>query len=233
MYFAELQRRLIELALRRVRAGGISERRLAKSCGVSQPHIHNVLKNIRALSNASADRLMRALEVTVAELLWSGSGDNCAEVRAVPVLRSRLGPGSDATLTVHRGMTPLPADLVAGLIKPVAALLGPDLALPRIVAANDMVLLDQSPAVRSGMLSSGVWGSGVWVIEEEGSLRVRYLFSSLSNSLGDPAGSDGSLLYTANEATVADPRQWNSVSLAERGVLEIVRARIVWFGRAI
>jgi hypothetical protein len=224
MYFAELQSRLIELARRRVSAGRITERGLAKLCGVSQPHIHNALKNIRTLSNASADRLMRALEVTVAELLWSGSGDKGIEVRAVPVLRSRLGPGSDAVLTVHRGMTPLPADLVAGLTEPVAALLAPDLALPRMVAANDMVLLDQNPAVRSA-----VPDAGVWIVAEEGSLRVRYLFSSL----GDPAGRDGSFLYTANEATVADPGRWRAVSLAERGVLEIVRARIVWFGRQL
>jgi hypothetical protein len=172
---------------------------------------------------------MEALKVTVADLLWSGSGDSGVDVRAVPVLRSRLGPGSDAVLTVHRGITTLPANLVAGLTEPVAALLAPDLALPRMVAANDMVLLDQNPAVRSGV----VRGSGVWIVEEDGSLRVRYLFNSQVGSPGDPGGAKEPILYTANEATVADPLQWRPVSLAERGILEIVRARIVWIGREL
>lgn len=175
--------------------------------------MHNVLKNIRALSNESADRLMRALQVTVADLLWSTSENDGVEVRAVPVLRHRLGPGAEAALTVYRGITPLPAHLIAGLVDPVAAVLGPDLALPRLVAVNDMVLLDQNPVVRSRAC-----GAGVWVVVEEGSLRVRYLRA------------EGPQLYTRGEPTPDAPREWKPV-LAERSILEVVRARIAWIGR--
>ncbi len=61
MYFRELHQRLIDVARERVRAGEFTERALARIAEVSQPHMHNVLKGIRALSPDSADRLMRAL----------------------------------------------------------------------------------------------------------------------------------------------------------------------------
>lgn len=205
---------MIKLARGRVRAGQITERGLAKSCGISQPHMHNVLKNIRSLSNESADRLMEALHVTVADLLWSTSGDEGLDVRAVPLLRSRLGPGADADLTVHRGVTPLPRHLVSGLVNPVTAVLAPDLALPRLVAANDIVLLDRNPAVRGSM-----GGSGVWVVSEDGGLRVRYLRTKKF------------FLYIVNEASLGNPEEWQPVSLVERSILDIVLARVVWIGR--
>ena len=216
MYLGELHARLIELAQRRVRAGEITERGLARRCGMSQPHLHNVLKQIRALSNDAADRLMQALGVTIADLLWTGLGDAGGDLRAVPVLRNRLGPGADAVLGVYRGTMALPASLVAGLVDPVAARLAPDLALPRGVAANDLVLLDQNPVVRSSAR-----GGGLWVVAEEGGLRVRYLRAG------------GTILYVASEATLDDPRRWLAVSPAERNVLEVVMARVVWLSREL
>ena len=60
MGIEELYGRLIEVARQRVRAGQFTEVGLARLSGVSQPHMHNVLKNIRLLSPASASRLMRA-----------------------------------------------------------------------------------------------------------------------------------------------------------------------------
>ncbi|HWE50579.1 MAG TPA: hypothetical protein VG273_12345 [Bryobacteraceae bacterium] len=176
--------------------------------------MHNVLKNIRVLSSGAADRLMQALQVTVADLLWSTAAGESVEVRAVPLLRSRLGPGADADLEVHRGMMPLEARLLAGLVNPVAAVLSPDLALPRLVKAGDTVLLDQNPAVRGSM-----GGSGVWIVEDEGGLRVRYLRTRRF------------FLYVVNEATLGEPEKWIPVSLLERSILEIVRARVVWIGR--
>jgi hypothetical protein len=131
VYLGELHARLVELAQRRVRAGEVTERGLARRCGMSQPHLHNVLKHIRALSNDAADRLMQALGVTIADLLWAGLGDAGGDLRAVPVVRNRLGPGADAALGVYRGTMALAASLVAGLVDPVAARLAPDLALPR------------------------------------------------------------------------------------------------------
>ena len=214
-YFQALQGRLIDIARARVRAGQLTERGLARSCAISQPHMHNVLKNIRVLSTGAADRLMQALDIGVSDLLWRVSTEPDAGVRAIPIIRNRIGPGSEAIFTVIRGHFPLPESLLRGLVDPLAARLGPDLVLPRALAAHDLVLLDQNPSVRS----EPGGGASVWVVKESASLSIRYLRMR------------GTSLCLANEVTLGDPQQWHSIPLAGRNILDIVRARIVWMGR--
>lgn len=214
MYFQELQGRLIGIARGRVRAGELTERGLARMCGISQPQMHNVLKRIRGLSTGSADRLMRALDLRVSDLLWRISTEPDADVRAIPMLQSRIGPGTDAVFTAIRGHIPLPQSLLGDLVDPLAARLGPDLVLPKALAAHDLVLLDQNPLVRA---APGF--NSIWVVSEGSGLRVRYL------RLG------AARLCIADEVTLEDPRKWHSIPLQGRNILDIVRARIVWIGR--
>jgi hypothetical protein len=214
VYFLELQLKLIGLARERVQAGELTERRLSRMCGLSQPHMHNVLKNIRALSTDSADRLMHALNVRITDLLWRHSPEGDATVRAVPMIRNRIGPGTTTSFSEIRGHLPVPEWLVEGLVDPLAARLASDLVLPEELAAHDLVLLDQNPAVRSAP-----GGNGLWIIAERTGLRVRYLRMA------------GARLYVANQVTIADPRMWQSIPLQGRNILDIVRARIVWIGR--
>jgi len=211
VYFLELHLKLVELARDRVHAGELTERGLSRLCGVSQPHMHNVLKNIRALSTDSADRLMRALNIQVPDLLWRVSGEGDASVRAVPMARHRIGPGMHSVLSEVRGHLPVPRWLVEDLIDPLAARLAPDLLLPRALEANDLVLLDQNPADRRNP-----GGDSAWVLAEGGGFRVRYL------RMG------GTRLYVANEITLDDPQNWQSIPLRGRNILDIVRGRIVW-----
>lgn len=53
----------------RIRNGHATERGLALRVGISQPHLHNVLKGIRPMSPDMADRLMGQLGITLAELI--------------------------------------------------------------------------------------------------------------------------------------------------------------------
>ena len=71
MYFEQLQRRLIETLRSLMGNGLLTERGLARSAGVSQPHMHHILKGARALSPEIADRILRALSITVLDLLDS------------------------------------------------------------------------------------------------------------------------------------------------------------------
>jgi hypothetical protein len=215
VYFQELQGRLIDIARERVRAGELTERGLARLCNISQPHMHNVLKNIRVLSTAAADRLMDALDIRLTDPLWSVSTEPDAGFRAIPILRSRIGPGTDAVFTAIRGHFPLPESLLRDLVDPLTARLGPDLVLPSALTTHDLVLLDQNPLVRSAPSGS----TSVWVVKEGASLRVRYLRIR------------GTSLCVANEVTLEDPPQWHSIPLEGRNILDIVRARIVWMGR--
>jgi hypothetical protein len=212
----ELYERLVDVARQRVRSGELTERGLSRLCGVSQPHIHNVLKQIRTLSPASADRLMEALEITLPELLWRSPEESGASFRIVPMVRNRIGPGMDTTLSAFRGCMPFPTRLVEGLVDPVVAQLGPDLVLPSPVSPNDLVLLDQNRDVRERPR-----GESCWVVAEPAGFRVRYVRWG------------GTRLYLANEATIHEPKLWSSVSLQGKEITEIVRARIVWIGREL
>lgn len=215
MYFQDLRDKLVGIARERIQAGELTERGLARKCGISQPHIHNVLKNVRLPSTEAMDRIMQALDIRATDLLWGVSAEPGAHFRAVPLVRSRIGPGSDALLTSVRGHFPFPELLLKGLVDPLAANLGPDLVLPRGLLAHDLVLLDQNPLVRSS--PSG--DAGVWVVREGSSLSVRYLRR------------EGTRLYVGNEATHDQPERWHTVLLTQRNILDIVRARIVWTSR--
>ena len=69
--FQHLQCRLLAVLQNRIRNGAITERGLARASGVSQPHLHNVLKGVRLLTPSVADRMLEALEISVIDLLES------------------------------------------------------------------------------------------------------------------------------------------------------------------
>jgi transcriptional regulator with XRE-family HTH domain len=216
VYFNALQRKLIEIARERVHAGGLTERGLARLCGVSQSHMHNVLKEIRWLSNASADRLMAALDMEIPDLISRISPRNNTDISLVPAMRGRIGPGADGDLESTRGYVPLPSFVVKGVADAVAGWLGSDLVLPRELAARDLVLLDQNPLARAAP-AAGL----LWVVSEGAGLRVRYVAVEKDR------------LRIGNALTREDPARWQSTPLQGRNILNIVRARIVWMGREI
>ena len=69
MNFRDLQDRLTAHLRERVRGGELTERGLARLTGVSQPHIHNVLKGKKLLSTDMADQVMDHLRMDVLDLV--------------------------------------------------------------------------------------------------------------------------------------------------------------------
>ncbi len=69
MDFETLQHRLLARVRTYVRNGELTERGLARMIGISQPHMHHILKGVRALSIENADRILRRLDLTVLDLL--------------------------------------------------------------------------------------------------------------------------------------------------------------------
>ena len=69
MTFQDLQLRLIEELRSRVRSGAATERGLARQSGLSQPHLHHVLKGKRVLSIEKADEVLRRLDLDVLHLI--------------------------------------------------------------------------------------------------------------------------------------------------------------------
>ena len=69
MYFENLQLRLIAYIQQRVQCGELTERSLARHTGISQPHLHNMLKGARVMSPQMADILLHHLHITLVDLL--------------------------------------------------------------------------------------------------------------------------------------------------------------------
>jgi transcriptional regulator with XRE-family HTH domain len=67
--FKLLEQRLLCELRERVRSGAITERGLARMAGISQPHLHNVLKGVRSFSLEKADQVLRSLGLNVLDLI--------------------------------------------------------------------------------------------------------------------------------------------------------------------
>jgi transcriptional regulator with XRE-family HTH domain len=78
MDFQELERRFIEYLRQRIRSGDLTERKLARLTGISQPHVHNVLKGKRAFSMAMADTILHVLRLDLLDLIQP---EEAAEIR--------------------------------------------------------------------------------------------------------------------------------------------------------
>jgi len=69
MNYSDVVGLLLDELRRRVSSGQITERRLALLAGLSQPHLHHVLKGKRQLSVGTADKILQRLEVDLADLI--------------------------------------------------------------------------------------------------------------------------------------------------------------------
>jgi transcriptional regulator with XRE-family HTH domain len=69
MTFNDLHQLLLEELRQRVHSGAATERGLARLSGISQPHLHNVLKGKRKLSLTKADGILHRLQIDLLQLL--------------------------------------------------------------------------------------------------------------------------------------------------------------------
>ena len=67
--FDELLTRLRKRLQTQVRNGELTERGLARRLGLSQPHMHNILKGTRHFRPELADRVLKEQGLSIADLL--------------------------------------------------------------------------------------------------------------------------------------------------------------------
>lgn len=208
MGFQALHTRLIAHIQHKLRSGEATERGLARVTGVSQPHLHNVLKGLRRFSLEMADHVMERLQIEIWELQERQTSPANSESTEAPLLEGIIGPGRPfPDLGKWGGRMPfLRADL-AGLELPLAARLGAD-AESRIFRAGDVALLE--PAAEwtetAGYCAIDTGESGLirWVERKGDRLSVR----------AEQGGAET-----------------GCIAVADRNMLEVVRARVVWIGR--
>ncbi len=74
--FERLQLHLIQHLRDRIHKGEITERSLARITGISQPHLHNVLKGKRLLSIQKLDQVLSYLELDLKDLIQQVERDD-------------------------------------------------------------------------------------------------------------------------------------------------------------
>ncbi|HUA61785.1 MAG TPA: XRE family transcriptional regulator [Verrucomicrobiae bacterium] len=84
--FEVLHSRVVQHLQDIVRNGVVTERGLSRMTGLSQPHIHQVLKGTKFLSMASANHVLRSLQTDLVDFLepedieeWRKRGANVVE----------------------------------------------------------------------------------------------------------------------------------------------------------
>jgi hypothetical protein len=69
MNFSTAQLRVVAHVRRMVCNGHVTERALARKTGISQPHLHNVLKGARSLTPEVGDLILQELKLDLLDLV--------------------------------------------------------------------------------------------------------------------------------------------------------------------
>jgi len=219
--FSGLQSRLLDILRDRIRNGELSERGLARLTGISQPHVHNVLKGIRTLSPELADVILASLRLSpldliprgeIAEYLTKTPTHPESRLRPVPVLSGllglhrpipRKGPG--------REVQTVPFQLTESATEPLVAILAADPDMEPLFAGGDLALLDQSEIARALVQSEGYY-----VVRTGDGPCVRAL-----HRIDDT-------LFLISEKNRGDAKAWPQLTLTGLDILDIVLARVIW-----
>lgn len=212
MHFRLLQLRLVSQIRTRVTNGEVSERSLARLTGISQPHMHNVLKGKRLLSPQMADQVMSRLHIDLSDLLNTGAEcttgslrANHAESREVTLLDGWIGPDHPYPHSPGPQRYLFPAADVEQLEAPLAARLAPDPRRTSILGGRGVVLLDCSERARRNPDREGYFaldvpdGGTVGLVRRAG--RYLYMLSLHAN-------------------------RWHTTRLPDRDPLEVIQGRV-------
>lgn len=222
--FAALRVRLLAHLRTRIRNGELTERSFARVSGISQPHIHNVLKGAKQLSPELADVILASLRISPLDLLsrdeitqhlHNTSPHRESRLHAVPVLNGLLGLHQPIPRKgPHREVHTVPFHLTESATDPLVASLAADPEMAPLFAHRDMVLLDQSETARTLVQSAGYY-----VVRTPDGPCIRALQY------------DAGRLFLITERNKDRPEAWTEVSLSLQTILDVVIARVIWLNR--
>lgn len=217
--FAELQGRLLDYLKLRVRNGELTERGLARMVGVSQPHIHNVLKGVRALSPELGDQILVHLRISLIDFLRVQEMSKHTDLESpeyyescyIPMLADPVGPESPWPSRVEGSQRFLiNRNKIASFSAPIICRIGRDARMAPAIQNGDYGLLDQSRRAREQTEPTGL-----------------YLIKAGQHGLVRRVrrGSE-KVIYVATEDALTLPSAWQKVSLEDKEMAHVVRARV-------
>lgn len=149
--FEVLYQRVLENLRRRVQNGELTERGLSRHLGISQPHMHNVLKGVRILTKDLADEILNYLGMSVLDfvkeeeigILLRGNRQVGEGEIALPVLKGRVGPGRPfPERDPVEGWVVVPSSGMERVRDPALVFLAPDMGLESAIPGAGVALLD-------------------------------------------------------------------------------------------
>jgi transcriptional regulator with XRE-family HTH domain len=216
----EIQRRLLETLRERVQNGELTERGLARSAGISQPHVHNVLKGVRNLSLELIDLVLKSLDCSVLDLctleeLTGKLQRVCAVPEPMfdlPFIYSIIGPGQSWADGVDwQDRNPVPCAVGGMGQNLVLARLSTDIDMRHSTVGNNIAVLDLSEF-------QGYSSDTVYVIDRGYDAVLRHIRPGFAK------------VYLVADANLEYPERWEAVS-TRLGTASVVRARVCWFGK--
>jgi len=225
MYFTDLQYSLLEILKARIRNGELTERGLARLVGVSQPHMHNVLKGARFLSPNLADQILRHLHMSAVDLMnregvarhVPPEQPSASEYTHVPMLDGTLGPGHSWPSRVHsHNRFALLTEQLGQMIGPVVVQLAGDIRMQGVFEAGDFALLDQSLHARTT-----IEAGALYVVKRGNTGVLRRLRTSGRN------------IFIVAEDSLEHTAAWEQIHLEDQFVQYVVRARAMLVAREI
>lgn len=222
MTFREAQIRLLEDLRYRIHNGDLTERGLARITGISQPHVHNVLKGIRFLSHGSLDQILKSINYSLLDLSTQMELKNYAANKFRPhgtfelrLMDSRIGPRMPwpAGATLRRKVS-LPTDLENSPADLVLSRIQFDPRMDRYLGGCNMIVLDDSTPHRTNIAPRGIYA-----ISHAGEAILRHVRCGKSR------------IYLAAADNFDNPIAWDALPLSAAGIAEVVRARVIWIGR--
>lgn len=222
LYFEELQRRFLERVSERVHNGELTERGLARLAGISQPHIHNVLKGVRNLSPELIDLVFKCQDLSVLDLCTAPElRAHLERLSTVPqpvfdlaFLSSPVGPGqpwSDTLNSEDRMTIPCTVEKIGQ--KLALARLRPDPDMRESTQADSFAVLDLSER-------DGYSPDVLYVVDRGHDAVLRRIRPGLGK------------VYLVPDNEVDCPGLWEPIA-APRGPASVVRARVCRFGKLV
>jgi hypothetical protein len=216
--FEELRSRLIDDLRSRVRNGEVTERRLARVTGISQPHIHNLLKGVRVLTPDLGDQILKSLHISLTDFIdippsarnEMGSNDAAGAGRYIDLLDGYIGPyhpwpsqvSSAARLKITDPIT-------IRMINPVGVRAAEDARMEGVFSKDDIAVLDQSLGARTEIDPDSL-----------------YLVKSGDHGLIRRCAMSSTALYVFTEDCRLRPGAWQRIPLSAVPAAQMVRAQV-------
>lgn len=218
--FEELRTRLIDDLRSRVRNGEVTERRLARVTGISQPHIHNLLKGVRILTPDLGDQILKSLHMSLSDFIdipasrrnEMGESDAAIAGRYIDLLDGYIGPYHPWPSQISSNARLKVTDPFARrIVNPVGVQAAEDVRMDGIFSKNDIAVLDQSLEARNEIDPDGL-----------------YLLKSGDHGLIRRCKMSSTALYVFSEDCRTRPSAWQRLPLSAIPIAQMVRARVLF-----